>query len=61
MKVFLTFPRRPWYTKKRFVIPLSVLIILAIVGAIVGIVMGLKTANSENTGKFSSVNSLLFA
>ncbi|CAF4029871.1 unnamed protein product [Adineta steineri] len=38
--------KRPWYTKKRFAIPLVLSIIAVITAAIIGVVMGLKSAKS---------------
>jgi hypothetical protein len=55
MKIFVTFLRRPWYRKKRYAIPTCLLIILAFVGAIVGIIVGLKAAKSGNIGKIFDV------
>jgi uncharacterized membrane protein YsdA (DUF1294 family) len=51
MEIFVIFTRRPWYRKKKYAIPTSLLIILAVVGAILGVIMGLKAANHGNIGK----------
>jgi hypothetical protein len=56
MKTFVTFLRRPWYRKKRYAIPTCLLIILAIVAAVVGVVLGLKAAKSGNISKIFDVS-----
>jgi hypothetical protein len=55
MNIFVTLLRRPLYRKKRYAIPTCLLIILAIVAAIVGIILGLKAAKSENISKIFDV------
>ncbi|CAF4638171.1 unnamed protein product, partial [Rotaria sp. Silwood2] len=38
---------RPWYRKKRFVIPLALLITMCIVATVVGAILGTRAANKE--------------
>jgi ABC-type lipoprotein release transport system permease subunit len=51
MEIFITFTRRPWYSKKRFAIPVCVLTILAIAGIILGAVLGARAAINFNTAR----------
>jgi hypothetical protein len=43
METFITFPRRPWYRKKRFTIPICLSTILVIAAVILGSILGTKT------------------
>ncbi len=43
MKNFIIFPRCPWYRKKRFMIPLSLLIILGIAAILIGCILGTRS------------------
>jgi hypothetical protein len=43
MKAFITFTRRPWYHKKRYVIPKCMSIILVTAAIILGCVLGTRT------------------
>jgi hypothetical protein len=45
MKFFIASARRPWYRKKRCVIPFGILITLLIGGIIAGSVLGAKLGN----------------
>ncbi|CAF5114256.1 unnamed protein product, partial [Rotaria sp. Silwood1] len=38
---------RPWYRKKRFVIPLTLLVTVCIVATIVGAILGTRAANRK--------------
>jgi uncharacterized membrane protein len=57
METFITSSRRPWYRKKRFIIPICLSTILVIAAVILGSVLGTRT-NIKPTGNFFGIFSL---
>jgi hypothetical protein len=51
MELFITFTRRPWYRKKRFVIPICSLIALFVGAIIIGVIVSTKAHNQGMMNK----------
>ncbi len=49
-RFFIIFARRPWYRKKRFIIPICLFMAMLIGGAIIGVTLGLRSA-AKNKGR----------